>query len=805
LRPFHNTGSRPIAQFYADKIASVTFNFEPIFSCVGLLQLQLYGYEVTQSFHWRIFVKNQWLVSGVGRSGTSFVYRTLQEVALQQDSTFSFFYEPYLWGPKVWRRRPSQWETDFGTTSAIHSAGLAAHLQTPLFLNEASHEAHDQFADDMFRHNQNVLAKIIRGAGRLPYYLKRYPQLKIIHVIRNPLDCINSALGLFSFFGDEFHPSDKLRFLDSIRDRKAIARTEAELSALWWDKMNESSLKIAKSEPDRVFILPHEICTTNPDQAYKALLKFLNINDSSLGDIRFSDPAGPITKNRNLRARDIDAIIDKHNNYFQMLSSISSAPINFDIQDFKYRIRNKYSNLEGGVFTPAIRRDATALVLRNRIISTNNKLHRQRHAKEAQIARLQLKIEEKKDLGRKINLLTNELKAVQKSLASKKHALTHAKADIFSQNIQALQREGEFNTLLKNMSKLQMENSKLTDQLGRLEYILAPRIMTLLKLRPSRYILAQRRKKKLQSRNRLPTENTGSDLIFQDSFSGQESLTGESYPHTKSIYESYTAAKPLGIAVFAYDRFEYLEHVLKSLKQQGALDNTHVWIDGDQGRTVKKLQIDKVEELANSFPVKTIHRNRSNFGFRKMMLIAMREMMEKYDRILFLEDDCFPTRHALNGFSSELDLIEENETMFSVYGHPFLAPNEEGGFGRFQGWGWATTKRKLAPIWEQLLECYLMSEESYTEFVRKNMDDSIKAHIDVTPGRQPSDTLSKFFAWDETICLLTAKKGLLHKRTTERLIYNFGAGRDSTHFDNIDYYREPPFNMISPSEVWRYY
>ncbi|NOX94574.1 MAG: hypothetical protein GXP04_05615 [Alphaproteobacteria bacterium] len=751
-------------------------------------------------------MKHQWLVSGVGRSGTSSVYKTLQTIALQQGAAFSFYYEPYLWGPKVWQRRPDQWETDFGTTSALNPAGIAAHLQTPLFLSKNSHEAHNRFSDDMFGGNQNVLTKIIRGAGRLNYYLRRYPDLKIIHVIRNPMDCINSALGLFSFFGDEFHPSDQGRFFNTYETPPPPSQSEAELSALWWSKMNEASLHVAKIEQERVFVLPHEICVANPDQAYRALLKFLNFDGGSLDEISFSDPAGPITTNINLRQQDIDSIISMHNDYFKILPSVSSTPINFSIARVQHKIHDKYSNLKDGIFLPETRRDSTALELRNRFISISNQLRRQKTVKGAQIERLQSKLEEKRDLGRKVNLLTNELKAIKKSTASKERSLFRAEAEILSQTIRTQKREAEFQLLLNNTSSLQVENSELTERVKELEYVLAPRLKTLIELRPFRYVMAQRKKRKSQSQN-IPS-NKNSELGAGAPCKGDkkiEAIRDTSRSHINSIYTAYSLTKPLGIAVFAYDRFDYLEQVLKSLEQQNALKDTHVWIDGDQGRTVKKLQIDDVENLAKSFPVKAVHRNRSNFGFRKMMLTVMREMMVHYDRILFLEDDCFPTRHALKGFSSELDLIEDDDQMFSVYGHPFLVPNEDGGFGRFQGWGWATTKRKLAPIWEQLLECYLMSEENYTKFITQNLDAITLSHIDMTPGRQPSDTLTKFFAWDETVCLLTAKSGALHKRTTERLIYNFGAGKESTHFENIEYYRKPPFNMISRSEVWRYY
>ena len=50
---------------------------------------------------------------------------------------------------------------------------------------------------------------MIRGCGRLEAMLTLLPDLKVIVITHNLVDTVNSGLGMFSFFGDEFHPSDK--------------------------------------------------------------------------------------------------------------------------------------------------------------------------------------------------------------------------------------------------------------------------------------------------------------------------------------------------------------------------------------------------------------------------------------------------------------------------------------------------------------------------------------------------------------------------------------------------------------------
>jgi hypothetical protein len=270
---------------------------------------------------------------------------------------------------------------------------------------------------------------------------------------------------------------------------------------------------------------------------------------------------------------------------------------------------------------------------------------------------------------------------------------------------------------------------------------------------------------------------------------------------------TWTTNKPesFGIIVFGHTRVKELDLLLESLRRQDALQYTEVWLDGFQGNQVLKQRIQKTTEVVGKYPVKHLHTQSGNFGFRKMLILGLVAMCKKYRDILILEDDCFPTRDAVSIFKQELDIIRNNRRIFSAYGHHFLMESENRTCPRFQGWGWATTSEKLMPLLRQLIDCYSMSEEKYLEFVSLLLTPDVKAKIDVTPPRQPSYTLEKFFAWDETICLLTALNHQVHKPTIKRTIYNCGMGDSSTHFKDTSLFRSPPFNLISPDEAWEYF
>ena len=84
----------------------------------------------------------------------------------------------------------------------------------------------------------------------------------------------------------------------------------------------------------------------------------------------------------------------------------------------------------------------------------------------------------------------------------------------------------------------------------------------------------------------------------------------------------------------------------------------------------------------------------------------------------------------------------------------------------------------------------------------------MRAGIDeLTYPRSCTFTTLKFFAWDETLTHLAALENKYHRPTSERCIYNFGMDESSSHFplSAQETFRKPPFNLITPQEVWEHY
>ncbi|MGI9169119.1 MAG: hypothetical protein ACR2FH_02945 [Caulobacteraceae bacterium] len=311
---------------------------------------------------------HHWLVAGVGRSGTTAIYEALQALARRQ-GRFRHFYEPYLWGPPTWGPRFRRVAKAFASTNAIDARGLAVHLSTPLFASERPERSgvHADFVHDLFRDGRSSLAKIIRGCGRMADYLELRPGVKVVVVMRTPLDCVNSILGNFSFFWDEFHPSDRPRFrreLETLGRPQGAFASEGEAAAAWWREMNGAALRTLEAHRDRVFVAPHEAFAADRALTSRRLARFLSVEAGAEEVESLAKPVGQITRKINLRADDRDRIAPLQKAYFETIERLSDIPMGGARLAAARRIEAKYQDLAPGAFAPETARDASPLRVR---------------------------------------------------------------------------------------------------------------------------------------------------------------------------------------------------------------------------------------------------------------------------------------------------------------------------------------------------------------------------------------------------------------------------------------------------------
>ncbi|MBY9068553.1 sulfotransferase [Hyphomonas sp. WL0036] len=340
-----------------------------------------------------------WMISGVGRSGTTMAYSALLGAARAIAPDTLGRYEPFLWGAPTWDKFPEEFGDAFSQTDSISATGLYAHTQSPLFL-DGSHPVHDQFIDEILPSGTPVVAKVIRGAGRLSAFLERDPDLKIVHLIRNPLDVVNSALLYFSFFGGEFHPSDEARFNTEAAVRFAGSHrptadlTEVERTLDWWRFMNEAALQSASRFPGRLKIVPYEELMADLPRVMGEIASFLGASTELIDPAKLEDKVGPITNWISLRAVDRDAVAPFVDSYFGD-ARIFGAARNIDIPQIKARLLAKYEACKPGKpYVPQLAPNLAPTRVRNIANAARAEAETSRAAGEKQAALIVSKVSE---------------------------------------------------------------------------------------------------------------------------------------------------------------------------------------------------------------------------------------------------------------------------------------------------------------------------------------------------------------------------------------------------------------------------
>ncbi|MFN6976676.1 MAG: glycosyltransferase [Gemmobacter sp.] len=253
------------------------------------------------------------MVTGIGRSGTTLIYQQLAKLLLLAGLRVNFRYEPYLWDI----RTPATKGNRFGIAQ-LSPFGLHVHTTVPLFLDRPD-ALHDRFADTLFAapwdgDGQSAadahLTKVIRGSGRLRAHLARNPDLRIVACLRNPLDTINSGLGMFSFFGEEFHTDDRPRLKAELAarggqtDHLPDGRSAIEWYAAWWRAFTDETLAVARDFPGQVFPFCYEAFQADPRAMLDALQDFTGLRNEGIL-LGLGRSAGPSIKATSLTRHDL--------------------------------------------------------------------------------------------------------------------------------------------------------------------------------------------------------------------------------------------------------------------------------------------------------------------------------------------------------------------------------------------------------------------------------------------------------------------------------------------------------------------
>ena len=165
------------------------------------------------------------------------------------------------------------------------------------------------------------------------------------------------------------------------------------------------------------------------------------------------------------------------------------------------------------------------------------------------------------------------------------------------------------------------------------------------------------------------------------------------------------------ICLFTYNRLNETKQTIAALQQNFLAKESDLFIYSDGAKNEEgSLKVNEVRTFIKSisgFKSITIFEAEKNMGLANSIIGGVSQIIEKYGKIIVLEDDLITSPNFLDFMNQALVFYQKNNKIISISGHTldFQIPSEYKPdmyfFGRAGSWGWATWKSRWSLIdWE---------------------------------------------------------------------------------------------------------
>lgn len=267
------------------------------------------------------------IVFGVGRSGTTALYRLMQHILEERTpGGVDYVYEPFLWDREVFNGQLPDVMSAFSLARSLSIDGMYEHKKLPLFIRAASHYPDNAFVSSLLepaKPGDTLLVKFIRGNGRYRLLRALSSDAKFVFVLRNPADVVNSVIDRFSFLGDDFYASDYPRFAAEVRDIFGSTlpdpRNLAEQQVLYWYYMNRFALESFAEGTAQPLVVCYENLIADRATEIERICNHCEIPYKPEFGGLLQAPVGPVTSGVKLLQEEYSAVLPYLDDYAQLL------------------------------------------------------------------------------------------------------------------------------------------------------------------------------------------------------------------------------------------------------------------------------------------------------------------------------------------------------------------------------------------------------------------------------------------------------------------------------------------------------
>jgi hypothetical protein len=191
------------------------------------------------------------------------------------------------------------------------------------------------------------------------------------------------------------------------------------------------------------------------------------------------------------------------------------------------------------------------------------------------------------------------------------------------------------------------------------------------------------------------------------------------------------------IVLFVYNRPMHTKQTIEALQKNELASESQLYIYSDAAKNAKATEsVCKVREYIktiNGFKKTTIIEREKNLGLANSVIDGVTRIINKYGKIVVLEDDLITSPYFLKYMNDALDFYQNNKNIYSVTGFSFSTEfmNFPTNFIddvylniRPMSWGWATWKREWLGIdWEiKNFNDFLSSKKRMNQFNKGGTD-----------------------------------------------------------------------------------
>jgi len=236
------------------------------------------------------------------------------------------------------------------------------------------------------------------------------------------------------------------------------------------------------------------------------------------------------------------------------------------------------------------------------------------------------------------------------------------------------------------------------------------------------------------------------------------------------------------IVLFCYNRLDTLKHTVESLQQNYWAEESELFIFSDGAKKIEdRPVIDKVRaylKTISGFRKITIIEAERNRGLANSIISGVNDIINKYDKVIVLEDDLVTSRNFLIYMNKGLEYYKDNTKIFSITGFsiPIRGLNENTIYftQRANSCGWGTWKDRWNNIdWEVKDYPALMHNRAARRAFNKMGSDMT--------GLLIKQKLGKIDSWAIRWCYHQFKYDLYSVHPVVSKIKNIGYAAGATH------------------------